>query len=85
MPEHTEDVVYNFVCNNPGMSTYKIAKRLRMTGGRVRHALKRLKQRGLIKFKFDKSNPRFRKLTYPVDAWNLIPRNLKRELRNLKI
>ncbi|MDI6798752.1 MAG: helix-turn-helix domain-containing protein [Candidatus Aenigmarchaeota archaeon] len=79
----TEDIVYNFVCSKPGMSTYELSKKLNMTGGRVRHALARLEEKGLIKFKFDRHNPRIRKLTFPVDNWSLIPRGLKKELKKL--
>jgi len=79
----TEDILYSFVCSKPGMSTYYIAKKLNMTGGRVRHALARLEEKGLIKFKFDKHNPRIRKLTFPVDNWSLVPKSLRNELKKL--
>ena len=77
----TEDVVYAFVCRHPGMCTYGISKKLNMTGGRVRHALSKLKERGLVKFKFERKNPRIKKLTYPVDAWSLLPKAAREELR----
>jgi hypothetical protein len=51
-----------------------------MSGGRVRYALSRLAAIGLIKFKFERTNPRIRKLTYPVDAFDLLPKSLKKEL-----
>ncbi len=71
--------VYCYVCSNPGQSTYQISKDLGMTGGNVRHALYELRKEGLIKFKFDKRNPRLKKLTYPVEAWRLLPSRLKFE------
>lgn len=77
----TEDVVYCFVCNNPGMSTYVISKKLGITGGSVRYALSKLKKMKLVKFRFDKKDPRTRKLTYPIDAWRLLPRRLRGELK----
>ena len=79
----TEDVVYSFVCKHPGCSTYEISKKLGMTGGRVRYALLKLREKGLVRFKFEKKNPRIRKLTYPVDAWSLMPKALKEELKKL--
>lgn len=77
----TEDIVYSFVCKHPGLCTYEISKRLGMTGGRVRHALSKLQKNGLVKFKFEKKNPRIKKLTYPIDTWNLLPKKLRQELR----
>ncbi|HDJ96731.1 MAG TPA: transcriptional regulator, partial [Candidatus Aenigmarchaeota archaeon] len=53
----TQLIVYEFVCKNPGMCTYEISKKLKMSGGRVRHALNQLKKSGLIKFKYEKKNP----------------------------
>lgn len=73
----TEEKVYNFVCKNPGMCTYDMGKRLKMSGGRVRHALQQLNDRGLVKFKFVRTEPRIKKLSYPVEAWNLVPRGLR--------
>jgi len=78
---YTEDVVYAFVCRHPGMCTYEISKKLNMTGGRVRHALSKLKEKGLVKFKFERKNPRIKKLTFPVDAWALLPKAVREELR----
>ncbi len=80
---YTEDVVYAFVCKHPGLSTYEISKKLKMTGGRVRYALSRLKEKGLVRFKFERKNPRIKKLTYPVDAWSLMPKALREELRRI--
>lgn len=80
----TEYEVYEFVCKNPGNSTYHISKKLNMTGGRVRHALSKLKQLGLIRFKFDKNNPRIRKLTFPVDTLRLLPRGIKNQLKKIR-
>jgi len=79
----TEDRIYAFVCENPGLSTYEISKRLRMTGGRVRYALSKLKESGLIKFKFERTSARVRKLSYPVNAWELLPRTLRQELKKM--
>ena len=81
----TEEIIYSFVCKHPGLCTYEISKKLSMTGGRVRYALLKLENVGLIKFKFDRKNPRIKKLCYPVDAWNLLPRNLKKELKSVQI
>jgi len=78
----TDDVVYSFVCENPGMCTYKIAKKLKMTGGRVRYALKKLKEAGLVKFKYEHTS-RTKKLCYPVDAWELVPEDWKLKLRKM--
>jgi DNA-binding MarR family transcriptional regulator len=80
---YTEDVVYAFVCRHPGMSTYDISKKLGMTGGRVRHALSKLKEKGLVKFKFERRSARIRKLTYPVDAWSLLPKAAREELKRM--
>ncbi len=80
---YTEDVVYGFICRHPGMSTYDISKKLNMTGGRVRHALSKLKENGLVKFKFERRSTRIVKLTYSVDAWSLLPKAAREELRRM--
>jgi predicted transcriptional regulator len=64
------------------MCTYKIAKKLKMTGGRVRYALKKLKEAGLVKFEYEHAS-RTKKLCYPVDAWELIPKEWKPKLRKM--
>jgi len=81
----TEDVVYNFVCKNPGKCTYFISKNLNMSGGRVRHALNVLNKKGLIRFKFERKNPRIKKLTYPVSAWRLLPRKIRGQLKKIEV
>lgn len=73
----TEDKIYEFVCENPGKSTYEISKKMNMSGGRVRHALSSLEQKGLIMFKFVRQSPRIKKLTFPIDNIKLMPKNLK--------
>jgi len=87
MPKQSssEEKIYRFVCENPGNCTYTISKRLRMSGGKVRNTLSRLKQRGLVKFKFERRSPRIKKLTYPVKMWDLLPRIFKKEIVRLKI
>ncbi len=75
------NTVYCHVCSNPGQSTYQISKDLGLTGGSVRHALSELEGEGLIKFKFDKRNPRLRKLTFPVEAFRLLPGRLRFEVK----
>ncbi len=73
----TEDTVYEYICENPGLCTYELAKRLRMSGGNLRSALSRLHKKGLVSFKFDKKNPRIKKLTYPVEFRELLPDVIK--------
>lgn len=80
---NTCEIIYDFICDNPGLSTYEISKKLNMSGGRVRHALSRLQKIGLIEFKFERQSPRIKKLTYPISAMKLLPEKLKRELRNM--
>jgi len=77
----TEDKVYEFVCENPGKSTYDISKKLNMSGGKVRHALFSLEQKGLVVFKFIRQSPRTKKLTFPVNSFKLIPKDLKNLLK----
>ena len=77
---NTVHTVYCHVCTNPGQSTYQISKDLGLTGGSVRHALSELEDDGLIKFKFDKRNPRLKKLTYPVEAFRLLPKRMQFEV-----
>jgi len=79
----SEDSVYNFVCKNPGLCTYDIQKRLKMSGGRVRHALSQLNKHGLVKFRFVCKSPRVKKLSYPVEAWKLVPGGLKRAVKKI--
>jgi predicted transcriptional regulator len=83
--ESTKDKVYRFVCENPGKNTYYMSKKLQMSGGRVRHALTALWKEGLIKFKFERQSPRIRKLSYPVDFVNLLPKPLKKEIKKLQV
>lgn len=81
----TEDIIYDFVCKNPGKCTYFISKKLKMSGGRVRHALNVLNKKGLIRFKFERKNPRIKKLCYPESAWRLLPRKIKVQLKRIKL
>lgn len=81
----TEQIIYEFICSNPGKSTYEISKTLKMTGGRVRHALNKLKNCGLIKFKFLRESCRVKKLSFPVEFWKLLPKTLRKELLKLKV
>ena len=81
----SEEKIYRFVCENPGNCTYTISKKLKMSGGKVRNALSRLKQSGLVKFKFERRSPRIKKLSYPVKTLDLLPRILKKEVSKLKI
>lgn len=81
----TQQIIYEFVCFNPGKSTYEISKQLKMSGGKVRYALNKLKEMGLIKFKFVKSSYKIKKLSFPIDAWKLLPYSLKRRLKQLKV
>ena len=80
----TQEKVYKFICKNPGKNTYVISKKLRMSGGRVRHAIYKLKNCGLVKLKTIRKSPRIQKLCYPVDALSLLPRALKRKIRSKK-
>ncbi|MEM5782022.1 MAG: winged helix-turn-helix domain-containing protein [Candidatus Aenigmatarchaeota archaeon] len=80
----SEQLIYCFICENPGLNTYQISKKLKMSGGKVRHALKKLREKGLIKFKFERKNPRIRKLTYPTEFWNLIPGSLRSKIKKLE-
>jgi len=79
----TEDKIYQFVCTNPGMNTYEISKKLRMSGGNVRNALSNLHKKGLITFEFERSNPRIRKQCFAVKLWELVPRSLRYRIRGL--
>ncbi len=81
----SEQKIYSFVCENPGLNTYQISKKLKMSGGRVRHTLKMLNKKGLVRFKFERKSPRIKKLTYPIEFWKLIPRIVRSEIKKLKI
>jgi len=80
----TQDKIYRFICKNPGKNTYVISKKMRMSGGRARHAIYRLRDYGLVKLKTIKKSPRIQKLCYPVDALSLLPKALKRKLKRSK-
>ncbi len=80
----TFETIYDFVSQSPGLNTYELAKRLSMTGGRIRYTLSRLQKMGLIEFKFERHNPRIEKLTFPVSASKLLPRSLKLKLKDFK-
>jgi transposase len=76
-----EEKVYRFVCEKQGLSTYEISKRLNLSGGCVRHCLTQLHKKGLIFFKFERSSSRIRKLSYPVNAFRLLPRKILNTLK----
>lgn len=82
----TEQMVYEYVCHYPGLCTYELSNRLKMSGGNVRSALTRLHKKGLVKFKFDrnKGNPRIKKLTYPVSFWEMLPKKLAHVIKRVK-
>lgn len=86
MPKKSEaeEKIYRFICANPGLCTYEISKKLRMSGGKVRYFLFKLQKKGLVKFKFDKRNPRIKKLSYPVSSSELLPKKIKNQLRYLR-
>jgi predicted transcriptional regulator len=77
-----EDKVYQLICSNPGLNTYEISKRLKMSGGNVRNALSNLHKKGLILFKFERST-RIRKKCFAVKISHLLPNSLKKEIKNL--
>lgn len=79
----SQERVYEQVCKHPGLSTYDLSKSLQMSGGRVRYALQKLKEQGLIKFEFDKSGSRTKKLTYPIHMFQLLPNNLRNKLKEV--
>lgn len=80
---NTEHIVYCTICSNPGMNTYELSKKLNMTGGRVRHAISKLKEDGLVKFKIERRTARLKKLVYPIEVWRLLPRKIKYEMKKL--
>jgi predicted transcriptional regulator len=84
MRKNSESCVYDFVCECPGCSTYHISKELGMSGGKIRYFLSRLKHKKLIKFKFERKNPRIKKLSYPVGYWYLLPKTIKMELGRIR-
>lgn len=79
-----EHEIYKFICENPGYCTYDISKKMGMSGGKVRYFLQRLEKSGLVEFKFERNDPRIRKLTYPVSAWRLLPKNIKSKLGRIR-
>ncbi|MCS7105905.1 MAG: ArsR family transcriptional regulator [Candidatus Aenigmarchaeota archaeon] len=87
MPKKSESEykIYMFVCQNPGLCTYEISKKLMMSGGKVRYFLSKLEKKGLVKFKFDRKNPRIKKLSYPVSTLELLPKKIKILFKNLKV
>jgi len=78
-----EDKIYQFVCEHPGANTYEIAKKLKMSGGNVRNALSNLHKKGLIAFRFERSNPRIKKHCFAIKIWNLLPKRLRGEIKIL--
>ena len=81
----TNELVYEFVCKNPGMCTYDIEKKLNMSGGRIRHSLFRLEQMKLVGFKWVRNSPRLLKLTFPVPAVKILPKKLLKEVKRVKV
>ena len=79
----TQDVVYSLICEKPGLCGYEISKKLNMSNTRVYTALQILKRNGFIKSKVIK-NPVRKKNYFPVNAFELLPARLKKELRNFQ-
>lgn len=80
----SRDIIYEFICANPGLNTYLIAKKLNMSGGKIRYVLSRLEKMGLVEFEFRRRSARIEKLTYPITAYNLLPKGLKSKLKKMK-
>lgn len=78
-----EDRIYQFICKNPGLNTYEISKRLKMSGGNVRNALSNLHKKGLVTFKVEKGSVRVKKRCFAVNIARLLPSSLKKEIKNL--
>lgn len=78
-----EDRVYQFICKNPGLNTYEISKKLKMSGGNVRNALNNLHKKGLVVFKIEKGNVRVKKRCFAVNLVRLLPTSLKKEIKEL--
>lgn len=78
-----EDKVYQFVCKNPGLNTYKISKELKMSGGNVRNALYNLHKKGLIFFKLERKSNKIEKKCFAVKLVNLLPKGLKKQLKSI--
>ncbi|MEM5836199.1 MAG: winged helix-turn-helix domain-containing protein [Candidatus Aenigmatarchaeota archaeon] len=76
-----EDKIYQLICSNPGLNTYEISKRLKMSGGNVRNALSNLHKKGLISFKIEKSSVRVRKRCFAVEIAKLLPATFKKEIK----
>lgn len=79
----TQDVVYSLICEKPGLCGYEISKKLNMNNGRVHTALFKLRRNGFIKSKVIK-NPRRKKIYFPVNAFEMLPARLKKELRTFQ-
>jgi len=79
----TQEKVYEAVCQNPGRSTYSLSKQLGISGGSVRYALTKLKEQGLVRFKFDRSSVRIKKLSYPINFVELLPKSLTSKLASM--
>jgi predicted transcriptional regulator len=75
------DKVYEKICKDPGLTSYSLAKKLDLSCASVRFALARLAEQGLVRFKWDRSGIRTKKLTYPVKSFELLPRSLREQLR----
>lgn len=78
-----EDKVYQFVCKNPGTNSYQISKKLKMSGGNVRNALANLHKKGLIFFKFERKSYKVEKRCFAVRLAQLLPKGLKKEIKNV--
>ncbi len=77
----TQDVVYSLICEKPGVCGYEISKKLNMSNGRVHTVLSNLERNGFIKFKTIK-NPRRKKNYFPVNSFELLPTELRKQLKN---
>ena len=84
MIRKTLAIVYEFICKNPGLSTYEISKKLRLSGGKVRYSISKLEKIGLIKCKFVSNPGRIKKLSFPIKSFTLIDRKIKSKLSKIK-
>ena len=79
----TQDVVYTLICEKPGLCGYDISKKLNMSNSRVYAVLHKLRRDGFTKSKVVK-NPRRKRIYFPVNAFDMLPAELKKELRNFQ-
>jgi DNA-binding PadR family transcriptional regulator len=76
--ELAEDVLYESINSNKGLSIYEISERLRWEAEEVYNTAKRLEENGLIRINESEEEDERKRKVYPVEWKDLLPEDVKK-------